>query len=260
MTAFFAAAPKLAGMAVFLRVVVSAFPDAMAAWQQIIIFISVASMVLGSFAAIGQTNIKRLMAYSSIGHMGFALVGFAAGTEDGVAAVILYMTLYGIMTLGTFACILSMRRDSGMMEQIKSLSGLSQVRPFMALCLAILMFSLAGIPPLAGFFGKLFVFHAAIDAGLYALCVLGVLSSVVGAYYYLRIVKIMYLDPPADEANDPMPRELSIVAGALAGVCLLFFIYPSPLIDLAASAGQALLDMPAPEAVLTGLFGPADIR
>jgi NADH-quinone oxidoreductase subunit N len=260
MTAFFAAAPKLAGMAVFLRVVISAFPDAMAAWQQIIIFISVASMVLGSFAAIGQTNIKRLMAYSSIGHMGFALVGFAAGTEDGVAAVILYMTLYGIMTLGTFACILSMRRDSGMVEQIKSLSGLSQVRPFMALCLAILMFSLAGIPPLAGFFGKLFVFHAAIDAGLYALSVLGVLSSVVGAYYYLRIVKIMYLDPPADEANDPMPRELSIVAGALAGVCLLFFIYPSPLIDLAASAGQALIDMPAPEAVLTGLFGPADIR
>ena len=129
MTAFFAAAPKLAGMAVFLRVVISAFPDALAAWQQIIIFISVASMVLGAFAAIGQTNIKRLMAYSSIGHMGFALVGLAAGSEDGVAAVILYMTLYGIMTLGAFACILSMRRDSGMVEQIKSLAGLSQVRP-----------------------------------------------------------------------------------------------------------------------------------
>ena len=260
MTAFFAAAPKLAGMAVFLRVVISAFPDALAAWQQIIIFISVASMVLGAFAAIGQTNIKRLMAYSSIGHMGFALVGLAAGSEDGVAAVILYMTLYGIMTLGAFACILSMRRDSGMVEQINSLAGLSQVRPFMALCLAILMFSLAGIPPLAGFFGKLFVFHAAIEAGLYALCVLGVLSSVVGAYYYLRIVKIMYLDPPADEANDPMPRELSVVAGALAGICLLFFVYPAPLIDLAAGASQALIDMPAPEALLTGLFGPADIR
>ena len=260
MTAFFAAAPKLAGMAVFLRVVISAFPDALAAWQQIIIFISVASMVLGSFAAIGQTNIKRLMAYSSIGHMGFALVGLAAGSQDGVAAVILYITLYGIMTLGAFACILSMRRDSGMVEQIKNLAGLSQVRPFMALCLAILMFSLAGIPPLAGFFGKLFVFHAAIEAGLYVLCVLGVLSSVVGAYYYLRIVKIMYLDPPADEANDPMPRELSIIAGTLAGICLLFFVYPAPLIDLAAGASQALIDMPAPEALLTGLFGPADFR
>ena len=260
MTAFFAAAPKLAGMAVFLRVVISAFPDALVAWQQIIIFISIASMVLGAFAAIGQTNIKRLMAYSSIGHMGFALVGFAAGSEDGVAAVILYMTLYGIMTLGAFACILSMRRDSGMVEQIKSLSGLSQVRPFMALCLAILMFSLAGIPPLAGFFGKLFVFHAAIDAGLYGLCVLGVLSSVVGAYYYLRIVKIMYLDPPADEANDPMPRELSIIAGLFAGVCLVFFVYPSPLIDLATNAGQALTAVPSPEAVLTGVFGAPEVR
>ena len=260
MTAFFAAAPKLAGMAMFLRVVISAFPDALVAWQQIIIFISIASMVLGAFAAIGQTNIKRLMAYSSIGHMGFALVGFAAGSEDGVAAVILYMTLYGIMTLGAFACILSMRRDSGMVEQIKSLSGLSQVRPFMALCLAILMFSLAGIPPLAGFFGKLFVFHAAIDAGLYGLCVLGVLSSVVGAYYYLRIVKIMYLDPPADEANDPMPRELSIIAGLFAGVCLVFFVYPSPLIDLATNAGQALTAVPSPEAVLTGVFGAPEVR
>ena len=260
MTAFFAAAPKLAGMAVFLRVVISAFPDALVAWQQIIIFISIASMVLGAFAAIGQTNIKRLMAYSSIGHMGFALVGFAAGSEDGVTAVILYMTLYGIMTLGAFACILSMRRDSGMVEQIKSLSGLSQVRPFMALCLAILMFSLAGIPPLAGFFGKLFVFHAAIDAGLYGLCVLGVLSSVVGAYYYLRIVKIMYLDPPADEANDPMPRELSIIAGLFAGVCLVFFVYPSPLIDLATNAGQALTAVPSPEAVLTGVFAAPEVR
>ena len=204
-------------------------------------------MVLGAFAAIGQTNIKRLMAYSSIGHMGFALVGFAAGSEDGVAAVILYMTLYGIMTLGTFACILSMRRDSGMVEQIKSLVRFEPGAALHGIVLAILMFSLAGIPPLAGFFGKLFVFHAAIEAGLYALCVLGVLSSVVGAYYYLRIVKIMYLDPPADETNDPMPRELSIVAGALAGICLLFFIYPSPLIDLATSASQALIECRRPK-------------
>ena len=241
MTAFFAAAPKLAGMAVFLRVVISAFPDALAAWQQIIIFISVASMVLGAFAAIGQTNIKRLMAYSSIGHMGFALVGFAAASEAGVASVILYMALYVVMTLGTFACILSMRRDSGPVERIDDLSGLSQTRPFMAFCLAVMMFSLAGIPPMAGFFGKLFVFRAAIDAGLYSLSILGVLASVVGAYYYLRIVKIMYLDAPADEINEPMPRELSILAGVMTAFTLLFFIYPAPLVELADMASSVLV-------------------
>ena len=199
-TAFFAAAPKLAGMAIFVRVLLTAFPDAIVAWQQIIIFISFASMALGAFAAIGQNNIKRLLAYSSIGHMGFALVGFAAGTQEGVASVILYMLLYAIMTLGTFACVLAMRREGGMVEKIDNLAGLSQTRPFMAACLAIMMFSLAGIPPMAGFFGKLFVFRAAIDAGLYSLSILGVLSSVVGAYYYLRIVKIMYIDAPPEEA------------------------------------------------------------
>ena len=240
-TAFFAAAPKLAGMAIFLRIMMTGFNDALVAWQQIIILISLASMVLGAFAAIGQQNIKRLMAYSSIGHMGFALVGFAAVSPAGVSSVILYMTLYAIMTLGTFACILSMRRDSGMVEKIDDLAGLSQSRPYMAACLAILMFSLAGIPPMAGFFGKFFVFRAAIDAGLYSLSIIGVLASVVGAYYYLRIVKIMYLDTPADEVIEPMPRELSLLAGVMAGFTLLFFVYPSPLVDLADLAGAVLL-------------------
>ncbi len=239
-TAFFASAPKIAGMAIFLRIMMTGFEDALVAWQQIIILLAVASMVLGAFAAIGQQNIKRLMAYSSIGHMGFALVGFAAATPTGVSSVILYMALYVVMTLGTFACILSMRRDSGPVERIDDLAGLSQTRPFMAFCIAVMMFSLAGIPPMAGFFGKLFVFRAAIDANLYALSVIGVLASVVGAYYYLRIVKIMYLDPPTDEVNEPMPRELSFLAGAMTAITLLFFIYPAPLVKLAETAGAVL--------------------
>ena len=240
-TAFFAAAPKLAGMAIFLRTIMTGFDDALVAWQQIIILISVASMVLGAFAAIGQQNIKRLMAYSSIGHMGFALVGFAAVSPAGVSGVILYMALYAVMTLGTFACILSMRRDSAMVEKIDDLAGLSQTNPYMAACLAILMFSLAGIPPMAGFFGKLFVFRAAIDAGLYGLSIIGVLASVVGAYYYLRIVKIMYLDAPAEEHIEPMPRELSFMAGLMAAFTLLFFIYPAPLVEMVDAAGAVLM-------------------
>ena len=240
-TAFFAAAPKLAGMAIFLRIMMTGFGDALVAWQQIIILIAVASMVLGAFAAIGQQNIKRLMAYSSIGHMGFALVGFAAVSPAGVSSVILYMALYAVMTIGTFACILSMRRDSGMVEKIDDLAGLSQTNPYMAACLAVLMFSLAGIPPMAGFFGKLFVFRAAIDAGLYSLSIIGVLASVVGAYYYLRIVKIMYLDAPAEEHIEPMPRELSLLTGVMAAFTLLFFIYPAPLVELADTAGAVLM-------------------
>jgi len=240
-TAFFASAPKLAGMAIFLRIMMTGFENALVAWQQIIILLAIASMVLGAFAAIGQQNIKRLMAYSSIGHMGFALVGFAAASAAGVSSVILYMTLYVVMTLGTFACILSMRQDSGPVERISDLAGLSQTRPFMAFCLAVMMFSLAGIPPMAGFFGKLFVFRAAIDAGLYSLSIIGVLASVVGAFYYLRIVKVMYLDVPADEVNEPMPRELSILAGVMTAFTLLFFAYPSPLVELANKAGAVLM-------------------
>ena len=254
-TAFFAAAPKLAGMAIFVRVMMTAFPDAIVAWQQIIIFVSFASMALGAFAAIGQRNIKRLLAYSSIGHMGFALVGFAAGTQDGVAGVVLYMALYAVMTLGTFACVLSMRREGGMVEKIDNLAGLSQTRPFMAACLAIMMFSLAGIPPLAGFFGKLFVFRAAIDAGLYGLSILGVLSSVVGAFYYLRIVKIMYIDAPPEEPYAPMARDMRYLAGASAAFALLFFVYPAPLVELSELAASALFQTPAVE-VVTSIARP----
>src|ERR1700676_2835409 len=209
-TAFFAAAPKVAGIAMFVRTTIVAFPGIVAEWQQIVVFVSIASMALGAFAAIGQRNIKRLMAYSSIGHMGFALIGLAAATADGVEGVLVYMAIYLAMTLGTFAVILAMRRDGQMVEGIGDLSGLAHTNPAMAFFLAMLLFSLAGIPPLAGFFAKFYVFLAAIKAGLFVLAVIGVVSSVVGAYYYLTIVKIMYFDEPV-RPFAPMAYELKIV-------------------------------------------------
>lgn len=238
-TAFFAAAPKLAAMAMFIRIMITAFPDITAEWQQIVVFISIASMVLGAFAAIGQRNIKRLMAYSSIGHMGFALVGLAAGSRDGVTGVIVYLSIYLLMTLGTFACILSMRRRDGAVEEIDDLAGLARNNSVMAFILAMLMFSLAGIPPLAGFFAKFYVFLAAIKAELYPLAVIGVLASVIGAYYYLRIVKIMYFDEPADEF-EPMPFELKLVLGVSGVFVLVFFAYPGPLVSAASTAAASL--------------------
>jgi NADH-quinone oxidoreductase subunit N len=196
-------------------------------------------MALGSFAAIGQRNIKRLMAYSSIGHMGYALVGLAAGTAEGVQGVIIYLAIYLAMTLGTFACILAMRRNGRMVEDIDQLAGLSNTSPMMAFLLAMLLFSLAGIPPLAGFFAKFYVFLAAINAGLYALAVIGVLLSVVGAYYYLRIVKIMYFDAPV-ERFEPMPGLLATVL-AVSGLFILFyFVYPAPLVNVAEAAAKSL--------------------
>ena len=223
-TAFFAAAPKMAAMALVVRVVVGAFEPIAADWQQIIVFISIASMALGAFAAIGQTNIKRLMAYSSIGHMGFALVGLAANSQAGVRGVAIYMLIYLVMTLGTFAFIMAMRRPEGQVEQISDLAGLSTTNPVMATIMTILMFSLAGIPPLAGFWAKWYVFLAAINANLYALAVIGVLCSVVGAYYYLRIIKIMWFDQPASGTGfAPMSFELRAILG-LSGAFVLFYV------------------------------------
>ena len=238
-TAFFAAAPKLAAMALTVRVLITAFPAVTFQWQQIVTFLAIASMALGSFAAIGQTNIKRLMAYSSIGHMGYALVGLAAGSAEGVQGVLVYLAIYLAMTLGTFACILAMRRHGRMVENISDLSGLSRTSPGMAFLLAMLLFSLAGIPPLAGFFAKFYVFLAAIHADLYALAVIGVLLSVVGAYYYLRIVKIMYFDAPA-ERFEPIDASLAAVLGASGLFILLYFIYPAPLVALAGEAAKSL--------------------
>ena len=238
-TAFFAAAPKVAGIAMFVRVAVSAFPGITGQWQEIVAFVSVASMLLGSFAAIGQRNIKRLMAYSSIGHMGFALIGLAAGTSEGVQGVLVYMAIYVTMTLGVFAVILSMRRSGGMVESIDQLAGLARTHPTMAFFLAMLLFSMAGVPPLAGFFAKFYVFLAAIKAGLYILAVIGVLASVVGAYYYLAIVKIMYFDEPAEDFYS-MPDELKVVLGICGLFNILFFVYPGPLVGVASAAAHSL--------------------
>jgi NADH-quinone oxidoreductase subunit N len=238
-TAFFAAAPKVAAMAVFVRATMTAFPTVTIQWQQILVFVSIASMALGSFAAIGQTNIKRLLAYSSIGHMGFALVGLAAGTAEGVQGVLVYVAIYVAMTLGTFACVLSMKRPGGMVENISDLSGLARTSPMMAFFFAMLLFSLAGIPPLAGFFAKFYVFSAAIKAGLYMLSVIGVLTSVVGAYYYLLIVKVMYFDEP-HKSFEPMAGEQAAVLVVAGLFNLLFIVYPAPLLDAAQVAAKSL--------------------
>ncbi len=238
-TAFFAAAPKVAGMAMVTRLFIGAFPGLTPQWQQIIWAISALSMILGAFAAIGQTNIKRLMAYSSIANVGYALMGVTAGTSDGVGGMILYLAIYLAMTLGAFACILAMRDGDRKFENINDLAGLGTTRPMMAAGLMLIMFSLAGIPPLAGFFGKLYVFLAAWKAGLLWLVIIGALTSVVGAYYYLRIIKVMYFDT-ATERFEAMPVNLKVILAVSCAVLLLFFLVPGPLVDAASLAAKSL--------------------
>jgi NADH-quinone oxidoreductase subunit N len=237
-TAFFAAAPKLAAMGLLVRLLFDGIEGLTPQWRQIIVFLAIASMLLGAFAAIGQTNIKRLMAYSSIGHVGFALTGLAAGSSDGVAAVLIYLAIYLVMTLGSFACVLAMRQKDGMTEDISSLSGLAQTNLPLAFAFGALLFSLAGIPPLAGFFAKFYVLGAAVKAGLYPLAVIGVIASVIGAYYYLRIVKVMFFDEPKDKFV-VADSTVSWVIAASAVLVLGFVLYPSFLID-AATAAAAL--------------------
>ncbi len=239
-TAFFALGPKIAAIGLTMRVLMEPFGHFVVDWQQIIVVMAIASMALGAFAAIGQTNIKRLMAYSSIGHVGFMLVGLAAGTEQGVLGVLVYLAIYLAMTIGTFACILMMRRQGRYVETIDDLAGLSRQQPLFAAALGILMFSLAGIPPLAGFFGKLYVFMAAINAGLVGLAVIAVLASVVGAYYYLRVIKVMYFDEPVerfDELPYPVLTGLAALASALV---LIFIVIPGPIVSAASTAAAAL--------------------
>jgi NADH-quinone oxidoreductase subunit N len=238
-TAFFASAPKVAAIAVFTRATLTAFPGILSQWQQIVVFVAIASMALGSFAAIGQKNIKRLMAYSSIGHMGFALVGLAAGTPEGAQGVLVYIAIYVSMTLGSFAVILTMKRNGQHVEDISDLSGLSRTNPLLAFVFAMLLFSLAGIPPLAGFFAKWYVFVAAIKAGLFTLAVVGVVTSVVGAYYYLSIIKVMYFDEPLVRL-DPMRMELRTVLAVAGLFNIFFFVYPGPLVSVATAAAKSL--------------------
>jgi NADH-quinone oxidoreductase subunit N len=238
-TTFFASAPKVAAMAVFVRVVMTAFPGITSEWRQIVVFVSIASMALGAFAAIGQRNIKRLMAYSSIGHMGYALVGLAAGSAEGAQGVLVYMAIYVAMTLGAFAIILAIKRDGQAFEEISDFAGLSRTNPVLAFFFAMFLFSLAGAPPLAGFFAKWYVFVAAIKAGLFTLAVIGVLTSVVGAFYYLSIVKVMYFDDPLTRL-DPVRVEVSTVVAVTGVFNVLFFFYPGPLVSAASAAARSL--------------------
>lgn len=240
-TAFFAGAPKVAAMALLLRFTQGALPAASAQWQQIVMFLAIASMVLGAFAAIGQTNIKRLMAYSSIGHVGFALVGLAANNNEGIAGLLIYLAIYVAMTLGAFACVLSMRRGTKNVEEISELAGLAKTDLRLASILALLMFSLAGIPPLAGFWAKWYAFLPAIKAGLYPLAIIGVVASVIGAFYYLRIVKIMFFDEAAAPFEKVESKALAVMA--LSAFVVALFVLPvigGTLVDAATAAAASL--------------------
>ncbi|QMV02220.1 NADH-quinone oxidoreductase subunit NuoN [Devosia sp. D6-9] len=239
-TAFFASAPKVAAMALLIRLVIESFAPISHDWQQIVIFLSIASMVLAAFAAIGQRNMKRLIAYSSIGHVGFALVGLSSGTQVGVEGVAIYMAIYVIMTVCLFAAILSIRADGQSVEDISDYAGLAQKRPFVAAIMAILMFSLIGLPPLAGFFAKWHVFLAAIEAKLFVLAVIGVLASAISAFYYLRVIKTMYFDEPVRQF-DSVPNELTAVM-AVTGFFIVtyYFTLGSPLAAWAHVASGSL--------------------
>jgi NADH-quinone oxidoreductase subunit N len=237
-TAFFASSAKIAAIALSVRVFVGAFPELLQEWRQIIVFIAIASMALGSFVAIGQSNIKRLLAYSSIANIGYALIGLAAGNAAGIQSVVLYMTIYLAMTLGTFACLLGLRRQNILMETIDDLSGLARSHPWLAFSLAAMMFSLAGIPPLAGFFAKFYVFMAAVDAGLTWLAVVGAILSVIGAFYYLRVIKVMYFDEPKG-TFEAMPLQVKLVLSISSAFIVLFWIVPAPLVLAANKAAQA---------------------
>ncbi|HEY4274138.1 MAG TPA: NADH-quinone oxidoreductase subunit NuoN [Rhizomicrobium sp.] len=240
-TAYFATAAKVAAMALFLRAILTPFPHAVEQWRQVIVAISVLSMALGAFAALGQKNIKRLMAYSSIGHMGYALLGLAAGTALGARGVLIYMAIYVFTNLGVFAAIQAMRRGGKPVETIADLAGLARTNPKLALVFSMLFLSLAGLPPLAGFFAKFYVFLAAMQAGLVWPAILGVLASAVGLVYYLRLVKIMYFDEPAPAFDGDMAmgsRAILLISGAVA---LLFIVAASPVITAADAAAKALL-------------------
>ncbi|QDL92992.1 NADH-quinone oxidoreductase subunit NuoN [Paroceanicella profunda] len=228
-TAFLATAPKVAAAAMFARLLFAAFGDAVADWQQILAFLAVVSMLLGAVAALTQTNIKRLMAYSSISHMGYALVGLSAGTQSGVEALLIYLAIYVTTNVGVFAFILNMERDGVPVTDLRSLSGYARLEPGRAMALMLLMFSLAGIPPMVGFFGKWYVFVAAVDAGLAWLAVIGAISSVIGAFYYLRIVYLMYFGADDTRLSGSIPFSHAVFLGLSAGAMTVGWL---PVINL----------------------------
>lgn len=240
-TAFFATAPKVAAMALFTRFLLEPFANADGQWQQIIIFVSLTSMLVGAFGAITQSNIKRLLAYSSIGHVGFMLMALAADRNSGVQALLIYLSVYIFMSAGMFGCVLLMKRDGKPLENIKDLGGLSQNNPLMAIVISICIFSMAGIPPMAGFFGKLYVVLAAIDGGLTWLAVIGVMTSVVACYYYLKIVKTMYFDEREAKFDQSSSVLVNAAIAISAAVTMLFFLVPTQLIIMAKNAASVLI-------------------
>jgi NADH-quinone oxidoreductase subunit N len=239
-TAFFSVAAKIAALALFVRFMIEPFGGLLSEWRQVVVFLSIASMVLGAVAAIAQENIKRLMAYSSIGHVGYALIGLAAATPSGIRGVLVYMAIYLFMNLGTWAVILCMRQKGRMLENISDLSGLGRTQPGLALALGIFMFAMAGIPPTAGFFAKLYIFLAAIEANLIGLAIIGVVASVVGAFYYLRVVKVMYFDEPLIVFDRPIAPEVKAVLVVAAVLTIAFIVWPDPIVGGAAAAAASL--------------------
>ncbi len=234
-TSFFALIPKIAAITVFIRFMYVPFINAINQWQAIIVFLSIASMIVGAVAAIGQQNIKRLMAYSSIGHMGYALAGLATGTNEGIQSLIIYLTIYLVMNLGAFGCIFMMKRENIFYENINDLSGLSKNHPMLAFSFLIILFSLAGIPPLAGFFAKFYIFMAVIEVKMYALAIIGLVTTVVSAFYYIRIIKVIYFDKPKKpfDKNYDFGLKISLILSSI--LVLIYFIYPSILTDLVSS-------------------------
>jgi NADH-quinone oxidoreductase subunit N len=231
-TLFFAVVPKIAALTVFIRFLYVPFLNMIDQWQMIIIFLAVASMVFGAVAAIGQKNLKRLVAYSSIGHMGYALAGLSTGTNEGIQSSILYITIYFIMNLALFCCLFMMKRNDKYYERIEDLSGLSKNHPLLSLSLLIVLFSLAGIPPLAGFFAKFYIFKAVIEQSMFFLAIIGLLSTVIGAFYYLRIIKVIYFDHEKEkyDVDSNIGLKISLTLSTL--LILLYFIYPSKLIEI----------------------------
>jgi NADH-quinone oxidoreductase subunit N len=226
-------------MSLLLRVMGTSFASLVGAWQELVVIISICSMLLGALAAIGQTSIKRLMAYSSIGHMGYALIGLAVGNAAGVRGTLVYMVIYVFMTAGTLGCIMAMRRKGKALEKISDLAGLGANDPALALALAVFMFSLAGIPLMSGFFAKLYIFLSAVQAGLWTLAVIGVLTSVIGAFYYIRVIKVMYFDAPV-ERFDARPASLSLVVAVTGLFTTFFFLFPAPVVAAAQAAASVL--------------------
>jgi NADH-quinone oxidoreductase subunit N len=238
-TAFFALAPKVAAIALAVRFLIVGFGDIAFDWQQIIIFLSIASMVFAAFAAIAQKNIKRLMAYSSIGHVGYALIGLVCGTPQGISSLVIYLSIYLIMNIGVFSFILSMKNKGEYYENISDLSGLYKTHPYYSVIITILMFSLAGIPPLAGFFGKFYIFIAAIESNLLLLAIVGILASVIGAFYYLRIIKVIYFDESKNSFDGFSHRSLGLLTHPSAILILIFCLYPLPLIKISNYAASS---------------------